>query len=175
MALFIILVMLGACSTSYGMFLIYKASCSVKGVDDISGLAISVPFKGYLVMGFSEEGSFQDANLIIYGKKANGSKVYLQINCTDSNGFLSIGMTSVGSPYPYFVIGLSCYGEDNPYEFEVYVMGKMKPRDIGYGPTNLWMVSSSMKGVFTSWYDMLLDKDQDIYGTGSMSMRLDIL
>jgi hypothetical protein len=174
MTLFIILVMLGTCSTSYGMFLIYKASCSVKGVDDVSGLSVKVPLKGYLVLGFSDEGAFQDANLIIYGKKADGSKVYLQLNYSDSNSFLNIGMVGVGNyPNSYFVIGITCYGEDNPYEFESYVMGKMKPRDIGFGTTDLWLVSSSLKGVFTSWYDMLLDKDQDIYGSGSMSMKLD--
>ena len=173
MALFIVLIMLGTCSSSYGLFLVLKASSSVKGVDDVAGTPITVKLNAYLVMNFTDEGSFLDANLIIYGKDANGAKVYLQLNDSDSNDFLDIAMTVVGYPVPYYVIALRTYGEDNPYEFETYVMGKMKAKDIGFGPEELWMVPSSLKGVFTSWYDMLLDKDQDIYGTGSMSMKLD--
>jgi len=173
MALFIVLVMLGICSSSYGLFLVYKVSTSVKGVDDVAGTAIAVRLNAYLLMNFDDEGMFQDANLILYGKDAHGRKVYFQLNDSDSNDFLDIGMQVVGHPELYFVVGIWAYGVDNPFEFEGCMSGKMKARDIGFGPQEQWIVPSSFKGVFTSWYDMLLDKDQDIYGTGNLSVKLD--
>ncbi|MBN2018949.1 MAG: hypothetical protein JW749_01850 [Sedimentisphaerales bacterium] len=173
MALLIAFMMLGICSPSSGLLLIYKMSAPVKGVDDTTGLAVSVPLKAYLILDFDSEGAFRDANLITYGLDNLRSKVFYQLNDSDSDDFLDIALWGSGENVPYFFIGLWCYGSESPFEFEGCMWGKMSAKDIGYGPMELWVVPSSMKGVFTCWLEMLLDTSQDISGTGNLKAKLD--
>ena len=169
LALLIVLMMFVMCSSSYGMFLVYKVSTSVKGVDDTT---VSIPLKAYLVMNFDDDsGEIQDANLILYGKDYDGVKVYVQLNDSDSDDYLDIDAWSMGTGDGYSFIDFWAYGDENPFEFEGYVMGKNKVRDIG--ATDLWIIASSMKGVFMVFQDMLLDADQDISGMSNISMTLD--
>ena len=101
-ALFVVLVMLGICTSSYGYFLIYKLSGTIRGamynrsdtktigitVDDTN--AVTIPFRGLLVMNLviNDTNSLIDANMIIYGRDTNDHKVYVQLNAHDSNEFL---------------------------------------------------------------------------------------
>jgi hypothetical protein len=172
-ALLVAVVILGICSTSQGLLLVYRVSSSVKGVDDTSGLALKVPFKAYLIMEFDGDGYYMDSNMVMFGSDQDGAKVYYQLNDNDSDNLLDTGIWNMGVEVPYMFVGLGTYGEDNPFNFEVCMWGKETAKDIGFGKENLWLVPSSMKGTFTVWYEMLYDDDQNISGTGNVSGKLD--
>jgi hypothetical protein len=164
--LIVLLVMFGLCSSSYGFLLVYKISTTVKGVDYETPTRIAL--KGYLIMDFNDEGIIQDANLLIYGKDTGGDKVYYQLNYSDTSAFLDIDVFSMGD---YQFIDFWTPGEENPYYFEGFMMGKTKTKDIG--DSYLWSISSSLKGSFIVWRYMLLDPAQDISGTSNISAKLD--
>lgn len=171
----VLVVILGVSTTSQGLLLVYKVSSSVKGVDGNSGLAMTVPIKGYLVFRADDDGNSQDANLVIYGTDADRTKVYFKLNYNDSEGLLSVGLLAKGDPVPYFFMALGAIGDDNPFAFESCVWGKMVPKDIGFGREHMWLVPASLKGNITVWLKMLFDADQDITATGAISIKLDKL
>lgn len=173
LALLIVLMMFGICSSSYGFFLVYKLSASVKGADDVAEAAVTVPLKTYLLLNLDDaNGVFQDANLIIYGKDAEGAKVYFQLNDSDTDDLLDVDAASMAAG-GYYIIDFWATGEENPFEFEGFLLGKTKAKDIGFGPEDLWLVAPSLKGSFIVWLDMLFDADQDISGTSNISATLD--
>lgn len=124
LSLMVLVVILGVSTTSQGLLLVYKVSSSVKGVDGNSGLAMTVPIKGYLVFRADDDGNSQDANLVIYGTDADRTKVYFKLNYNDSEGLLSVGLLAKGDPVPYFFMALGAIGDDNPFAFEVVYGGK---------------------------------------------------
>ncbi|MGA2093554.1 MAG: hypothetical protein ABSH16_09130 [Sedimentisphaerales bacterium] len=173
LALIVVVVILGICPSTKGLLLVYRVSSSVKGVDGTAGVTLTVPFKAYLVMDFNERGVYRDANMLMFGNNADGSKVYYQLNDSDSNNLLDTGVWNKGIKAPYLFVGLGTYGADNPFDFEACMWGKMTVKDIGFGKEHLWLVPTSMKGTFTVWYKMLYDADQNISGTGDVSAKLD--
>ena len=72
-AVLVILVMLGICSSSYGYFLIYNLSGTIRGTDGTVDIKrVTIPFRGYLVMRLDNDtNSLVDANMIIYGRDPN--------------------------------------------------------------------------------------------------------
>ena len=157
----VVLVMFGMCASSYGYFLIYKVSTSVKGVDDET--ATTVPMKGYFILNFDDFGGFQDANLVMYGKNPDKEKVYVVLNYT-GNEYLDVGVWEKGD---YCFLEL---GGNYSFAFGGLLSGKMKAKDIGLDDDV--DVANSMKGVFWVEEGMLLDSSQDISGTANISATL---
>jgi len=156
-------VMLSLCASSYGYFLIYNVSTTVKGVDTDSGKAISAPLKGFLVLNMNDSGQSVDAALVIYSSKL---KKYAVLDLT-GNEFL--GKTDAQSAYDYLFVYLE--GEDK-FDFVGQLIGKVKAKDVGLGAENKKNVASSAKGVVCVWSDMLGDSSFDITGTANISMTL---
>jgi len=161
------------CAPSYGTpsyyFLIYNVSTSVKGANNTS--AASIPLKGYLVLKFVDGcDSPYDANLILYGKdKLNSNQpTYVQLNSQTSNNNLALGAQAwwQGAFQALTVWNL----HDSPFYFEIYAIGKGALKDIGF--SSLKNVSSSLKGPISVWSGMLLDQNDNIIGTGSVSLSL---
>ena len=168
LAVLVMLALLGMCSASFGYILVYNVSTTVNGVDDAT--KVTIPLKGYLVVNLDDSDELQDANLILYGQDSNipkKQKVYVQLNNSDSNGFLHIDAWRQGD---YTFVDLWSY--TSPFDFEALMMGKVSSKDVGLGTNNKKPVASSLKGVFMAWEGMLLDLDQDIAGTSNISSTL---
>ena len=54
LGLVVLLVILSVCVPSYGYFLIYNVSTTVKGADYATDLKTTIPLKGYLVLNLDE-------------------------------------------------------------------------------------------------------------------------
>jgi hypothetical protein len=160
-ALLVVLVILGTCTSSYGYFLVYDLYGSIKGTQwtvDIDKETIS--FDGYLVMNFDNDtDSFQDANLLLNGKDPNDHKVYVQLNASDSNGFLdpSIWYRDVRNFYELNSLP--------PFDLRIVVRGDVKSKDIGLAGKK--RIASSMNGVITSQEGMFFAEDQAFAGVGN--------
>jgi len=155
------------CASSYGYFLIYNVSTTVKGIDEEAGTPISIPLKGYLVLNMDDNcDATLDINLILYGKNPAGQKVYTQLN---DNGNDYLGYAFGYTQWGYFTIRLE--GVD-VFDFETGLMGKVKEKDVGLGSDSKKNVASSLKGVICVWDNMLLDTAEYITGTANISMTL---
>lgn len=162
----VIFVVLSACVPSYGYFLIYNMSGSVKGVND--GTKASISVKGYLVANLDDSNdALVDANLIMYGQDSGKHKVYVVLNYSDADGYLGATTWWQGD-YAVFDFW-SYYG---PFDLEGLIIGLAKPRNIGLA--DALYVASSMKGNMFVWGYMLFDVDDDISGTGNISASLHV-
>jgi len=167
----VLLAVLYICTPSYGnYFLIYNVSYTVKGVN--SGQPASIPLKGYLVANIDDsDGSIADANLIIFGKDSlnNNQKTYVQLNYQGGNSSLNIrARTYYNGNFAGFDIWSYHYSAD--LYFEIFGVGKMVSKDIGTGL--LTYVATSLKGSVSVWGNMVLNPDDDVLGTGNISMSL---
>jgi hypothetical protein len=160
-ALLAALIMLGMCTPSYGYFLIYNLHGSIKGTQwtvDIDKETIS--FDGYLVMNFDDgTDSFEDANLLLNGRDPNDHQVYVQLNASDSNGFLdpSIWYRDVRNFYEL--------NSKPPFDLRIVVMGNVENKDIGLAGKKY--VATSLKGVITGQEGMFFAVDQALAGVGN--------
>ncbi|MGD0552257.1 MAG: hypothetical protein ABSB25_06355 [Sedimentisphaerales bacterium] len=175
-ALFVILVMLGICTSSYGYFLVYKLSGTIRGItynrsdtntmgiDDTNAATIS--FKGCLVMNLDNDtNSLIDANMIIYGKDPNGHKVYVQLNASDSNGFLDPNILTRGNKRHFYKLN-----GKSPFEFNVFMMGNV--RSVNIGLVKRILIAPDLKGSITEEDGIFLGPDQNITGVGSISASI---
>jgi hypothetical protein len=167
------LTLLWMCSASFGYFLVYNVSTTVKGADYETGMKASAPFKGYLVLRLNDSDELQDANLILYGNDANTpkNKVYVQLNrfgSSDSN-CLKWNIGTPGGEQSNLVSSnfWTYANKSSPFDFEWIVTGQKSVKNVGSIDRK---VASSLKGVFMVWDGMLLDADQDIEGTSNISM-----
>ena len=174
LGLTVLFVILSVSVPSYGnsgyYFLIYNISCTVKGADN--ELAVSIPLKGYLVLKFADGcDTLVDANLIMYGKDKldNNMKTYVQLNHSASDStYVDARIYHNGN-----FIGFDVWSYDRtPFYFELFAVGKTASKNIGYSSTEL--VASSSKGPISVWGNMLLDADDNILGTGDVSVSLDL-
>jgi hypothetical protein len=181
-ALFVVLVMLGICTSSYAYFLIYKLSGTIRGVmysrsdtntigiDDTN--AVTIPFKGCLVMNLAldevnDTNTLIDANMIIYGRDANNHKVYVQLNSSDSNEFLDSYILERGNKRHFYRLnGMS------PFDFNAFMMGDVHSVNIGLPHGYRILLASSLKGPIAAGYGIFLDLDQEIAGAGNISASL---
>jgi|WetSurSiteA1Bulk_404760.scaffolds.fasta_scaffold73923_1 hypothetical protein len=169
LGLAVLFVVLYMCVPSYGYFLIYNISTTVKGADDATGKTVTIPMKGTLVMNIDDScDTLVDANLILYGKNASGQKVYVQLNYSDSDKFLRGGIWYVGNS-----MFIDFRGEP-PFGFEILLQGKSSLKDIGKGTGNKKSVPSSMNGVAMLWDSFVLgpDANQAVSGTANASATL---
>ena len=177
-ALFVVLVMLGICTSSYGYFLIYKLSGTIrgimynrsdtytKGIDDTN--AVTIPFKGCLVMNLDNDtNSLIDANMIIYGRDPNNHKVYVQLNSNDSNEFLDPYTLERGNKRHFYVLN-----GKSPFDFNAFMMGHVGKANIGLPDGNRILLASSLKGSITAENSIFLSLDQKIVGVGNISASL---
>ena len=120
-AVLVVLVMLGICTSSYGYFLIYNLSGTIKGTNGTVDIKrVTIPFRGYLVMRLDNDtNSLIDANMIIYGRDPNRHKVYLQLNLNDSNAFLDSYILERGKRNFYRLNGMP------PFGFNSFMMGNV--------------------------------------------------
>jgi hypothetical protein len=97
-------------------------------------------------------------------------KTYVQHKYQGSDPDLNVKMDTwqQGS---FFAFDIWDYN-DSPFDFEVYVIGKWAPKNIGYSSTE--PVASSLNGPISVWDGMLLDGDDEIMGTGNASASLDL-
>jgi hypothetical protein len=167
-ALFVILIMLGICTSSYGYFLVYNLSSTVYGIDDTNiydtNLAM-IPFKGYLVMDFNDDNSLIDANMILYGRDPNNHKVYVQLNSSDSNEFLYSYVLERGNVRNFY--GLN--GRP-PFDFNSFMMGDV--RDVNIGLANRRPLAPSLKGGFTGERGIFFSLNQKFGEVGNISASL---
>jgi hypothetical protein len=159
--LFAVLVIFVMCTPSYGYFLVYDLYGSIKGTEgtvDIDKVTIS--FDGYLVMKFNNDtNTLEDANLLLNGYDPNDHKVYIQLNASDSNGFLrpSIWYRDVRNFYEL--------NTRSPFDFRIVVGGDVKNKDIGLAGKK--RIASSPHGVITSKEGMFFAVDQALAGVGN--------
>lgn len=170
-AILVVLVMLSMSASSFGFFLIYNVSTTVKGVSAVTGAKVTVPLKGYLVLDIDDsDGSILDANLILYGKDSNTpskQKVYAQLNSNDAAGDLFASTWYLGD---YTFLRLE---GNQPWDFEILLSGKEKLMDIGFGTLNKVSVASSIKGVNMVRAGILLGPDgMEMSGTANASATL---
>jgi len=166
LGLAVIFLVLSVSVPSYGYFLIYNVTGTVKGVNNTA--PASIAWKGYLVLDFNDSNDLiVDANLVMYGKDSGKHKVYVVLNENDSNGLLHTDLRSKGN---YTVFNFWDYNE--PFDFEGLIIGKGALKDIGFGALHKKWIASSIKGTAMVWEGMLLDADDDIAGTGTVSASL---
>ena len=167
MGLAVLFVVLCVSVPSYGHFLIYNLSGSVKGVNGTA--QASIPWKGYLLMNISDSTSkLVDANLIMYGKDSSKKPVYVEhdYNATDVYQ-LDMNSWVQGS---FWAFNLRC--NTTAFDFDGLIIGKAALTDIGLGAPNKKWVTSSATGTMMVWKDMLLDPVDDIAGGGTISASL---
>ena len=169
LGLAVLFVVLSVCMPSYGYFLIYNVSTTLKGVDSATDLKVTVPLKGYLVLNLDTEGSFVDANLILYGKDSDKVKVYVTLNANDeSDDRLGFDTWNIGD-----YVFVDFWGR-SPWDFEIMLSGKTTLKDIGFGTSDKKSVASSIKGVNMTWDGFLLGSNlsQNVSGTANASATL---
>lgn len=160
LAVLTVVTMCWICASSQGFFLIYKMSTPVKGVNDAR--TATIPLKAYLVLDINDStGEVQDANLIMYGKDSDKSKVFVELDNTGDE-LLDIDVWEQGD---YVVVNFWSY--EDPFDFEGLILGKTKSKDIGLGSSE--DIAGSLKGVLMVWGGILLDTSDDIAGTGNIS------
>jgi hypothetical protein len=162
-ALLVVLVMLCICSSSYGYFLIYKLTGSVKGMDDANKETLN--FKGYLAMSLDDSNSLIDANMLIYDKDRHDHKLFVLLNSTDSNNFLDASVLQGSNKRNFYEL----HG-NAPFNFDVFMGGDVKSKDIGL-PKNQ-RIASSLKGSFAQENGILVDLNQNITGVEHFSASL---
>ncbi len=170
LAALVVMSILAISASSYGVSLIYRLSLSVKTVDDVTGLAKTIPVKGYLVLNYSDEDSnlvFADSNLILYGRNVLKNKVYVEL---DYNGgiLFDLDIWTQGTDYEF--INMLSHDTD-PFNFTSLMFGKQKETDIGNG-IFLTDCIRTYKGNFRVFNGMLLDSAQDLAGTGNITASL---
>jgi hypothetical protein len=174
LGLCVLFVVLFVSVPSYGNhYLIYNLSGKAAGVNGNEPASIS--WKGYLVMYLSDAPALLDANLIIYGKDSTKAKVYVEL------GYKATGATKLnltpgvyvtmhnGMPVVSLTVDMWCDTVD--FDFEGITVGKATETDIG-AATGKKYVAKSAKGCLLAWGGMLLDPDDDIVGTSTVSSSL---
>jgi hypothetical protein len=165
LGLVVLFVVLCVSVPSYGYFLIYNLSSTVKGVNNTTPVSIS--WKAYLVLSFDNSDNGVDANMIMYGKDSNNVKVYVQLNYSDSaHLFDSDSFWQKGASQAF-----NFYSEsDHPFDFVGFVIGKSKATNIGL--LNTKNIANSMTGTMIVWDNMLFNASDNIAGSGAVSMSL---
>ena len=170
LALLVMVVVLGVCAPSYGYILVYKVTGKVKAFEWNEPSYGNVAVKGFLVIDIQDTGDDEDndannARLVLYGKDADGDLVYFNDALGDGG---NIEWFTTGE-----FVGLEVWDSVSPFEYEFTMTGKVKLADVGFGVEDKRLVSSSLKGTLGSWWGMLLDETQELFGSGSASMTLD--
>jgi hypothetical protein len=165
-ALFAALVILGVCTSSYGYFLIYNLTGSLKGTEGTVDIKKdTTDFKGYLVLDINNDtNELADANMFIYGRDPNNHKVYVRLNASDSNEFLDASILYRDKRNFYELNGKP------PFDFRIVVMGQVNRTDIGLKHAK--EIAPSLGGVITNEEGMLLKPGQELTGTGNISATL---
>lgn len=160
----VILAVLGIGTPSSGNYLlIYNASFTIKGVDNVT--PATAQLKAFIVMDFDEShDNLVDTNMIMYAKNAAGSRVYVCLNENDSNDFLDMSANVEGQ---YIVLD---FDTGDPFNFDGMLLGKRKMRNIGL--VEDMNVAGSMKGVIRSLGGVFLNEGQEIRGTATVTAAL---
>jgi hypothetical protein len=161
--LFVVSVMLGACTSSYGYFLIYNLNGTLKGTEGAVDIEKeTTDFKGYLVMNIdTDTNELIDANVIFYGKDPNHHKVYVLLNSSDSNGFLEASILYRDDRNFYELNG------HTPFDFQIFIRGDVHTTYIGLPDDK--RIASSLYGAITNESGMLFAVGQELAGTGNIS------
>jgi hypothetical protein len=162
-ALFAALVILGVSTPSYGYFLVYNLSGTIRGVDDSN--KVTIPFRGYLVMNFDDDtNSLVDSNMIIYGRDPNRDKVFVQLNASDANEFLDAHIL------PRDVRNFYALNGERPFGFRSLIMGNVHRTTIG--PANRRYIAPVLKGAIREEEGIFLDLEHNLAGVGGISASL---
>jgi hypothetical protein len=162
-AIFAALVILGTSTSSYGYFLVYNLSGTVRGVEDANKVTIS--FRGYLVMNFDNDtNSLVDSNMIIYGRDPNRNKVFIQLNSSDANEFLDAHILTRDVRNFYSLNG------EPPFGFRSLIMGNVHRTTIG--PANRKNIATTLKGYIRQENGIFFDLEHDLAAVGNISASL---
>ena len=167
MGLAVIFVVLSVCVPSYGYFLIYNVSGSVKGVNN--ALPASIPWKAYLVVNLDINDEFVDANLVMFGKDSTKKSVYIQLNYSDSAHSLDIDIPNTGSGFTAIDLRTDV---NTPLNFEALIIGKTKLTDVGIVPANKKNVPSKLTGTMIVRDNMFFTASDNMTGSGTVSASL---
>ena len=165
LGLVVIFLVLSVCVPSYGYFLIYNVSGSVKGFNN--ELAASIPWKAYLVVNLNSDDEFVDANLVMYGKDSTKKPVYIQLNYSDIAHSLDIAISTNESGYIAFDLRTDV---NTPLNYEALIIGKKKLTGIGLADKKT--VPTSLTGAMIVRSDMFFAATDNMTGTGNMSATL---
>jgi hypothetical protein len=165
MAGLVVLVILGICSPSFGYLLLYKVSMTARGADVDTDAKANVPLKGYLLLNLDDNNEIADANLILYGRDTDKAKKYVLLNISDSASLLEGGVWYSGG---LMFVDLSGY---DPFDFEIFLSGKTKLRNVGLGKDAKKSIAGRIKGVTMVWDGFLLGPSDDQDVTGSAKAR----
>jgi hypothetical protein len=184
---------LGACTSADGSYaLMYGLNINMSGVDvNDNNSGEIIPMKALLVMEFNEPNNeLLDANLTVFGKgpffwcrdqndSKNFKKFFIQTerfdindindindvnDINDANEFLNVTVTHNGK---FVTFDISA---DSPYGFEMLLIGKEKPVNVGtVAPQNAAVV---LKGVTWQFDGILFSGDENIVATGDVQASL---
>ncbi len=169
LGLAVLSVVLSMSVPSYGYFLIYNVSSTVKGADQLTNAQVTIPFKGYLVLNIADgNNALVDANLILYGKNTSRNNVYVQLNYRGSGELVGADVRYIGKD---MFVG---FGSKSPYRLEMLMSGRTALKDISLGTSGKKRVAGSIKGVNPVWGGFLLgsDPNQEVSGTANVSATL---
>jgi hypothetical protein len=128
LTLLVMLAVLGMCAPSYGYLLVYKLSSTMKVIDYASDSSGNLPVKGYLAVDIvDEDGSLDDATMVLYGKDGDGDKIYF-VQEYDTDGF-DMDWYEAGN-----YLGVDIWNDaDEPFDYEIVLTGDLKNKNVGFG------------------------------------------
>lgn len=150
---------------SYGYFLIYNLSGSLKGENNDS--KASIPWKGYLVFDINDSNSsLLDVNLIMCGKDSSGNKVYAELGKRSSGNYtLTVTRGIHGNFW-----NVNMRADTNDFDFDIYLIGTISSTNIGLA--NQKEVSGKMAGPMMDWKYQLFDPNDEVGAAGSVTASL---
>jgi hypothetical protein len=167
LTLLVVLAVLGMCAPSYGYFLIYKLTSTMRVIDYTTDSSGNLPVKGYLVVDISDEdGDLLDANMVFYGKDDNGDKTYF-VQEYDTDGF-DMDWDVAGD-----YLGVDIWNDnEEPFDYELTLTGVLKNKNVGFGngSADRRSAPNNLKGTMVSWWDTIFDIDQELFGSGEATM-----
>ena len=165
----VILTMLAVCASSNAYTLVYKLTSTVKCVETEADLTTNVKVNGFLALSIDDNTeTYEDGRMVIYGKDGDANKVYY---VEEFLGGTNVVWTEEGA---YLTLEITVTHGD-VFEYDIRLTGKIKEKDVGFGSdvNDLRSAPSSLKGSIFCTHGVLFDLDQDLFGSGAMSMTLD--
>jgi hypothetical protein len=100
--------------------------------------------------------------MVLYGKNHDGDKVYF---LETFGGDAGIDWTVEGD---FVTVDLG--DSSDPFDYEMMLTGKIVDKNVGLGADDKKGVANSLKGSIVSWWGMIFDDSQALFGSGTTSM-----
>jgi hypothetical protein len=165
----VIFALLAVCSASDAYTLVYKLSSPLKTVETNTDVAANFKVSGFLAMDIDDDlETVGDARMVIYGKDGDANLIYY---IEDFSGGASIDWTEEGA---YLTLEITI--THAIFNYDLRFTGKVKEKDVGFGSdvNDLRSAPPSLKGSMFCTHGELFDLDQDLFGSGTATLTLDI-